>query len=125
MLKPNQDPPGIIRFNWLPGFKLNVCLVLDQYCKWHAGLALLGVLCLSIWTTPHQSFLVAMLLGFLWEVGDGFKKGWWTKEAKAAPKWKRLIFYADGFSWSDLVIFDLIGCILGRVVIFLIGTLCQ
>jgi len=103
------------------GFKFNKCLVIDRYSFAHLILSCLGSLALHFLFnyTPLASCLITLILGFVWDLGDGFKPGWWDAP-KGTNIWVQELFYADGFSWSDVLIFDLAGCVLAYYSLYFI-----
>jgi len=121
--KNKSDPPGILRFMLVPGFKFNTLWIADKHSKWHLVLSTLSAVVLSIWIPDRLAFLTVWIAGLFWEIGDGFKKGWWTLGARQASYLSQNLLYSDGFSWSDWIVYDLTGCILGWGIIFLLGTL--
>jgi hypothetical protein len=101
-------------------FRFNGKAVLDR----HAGVHFLGSagMCLVLglvarWAGVARPDLLgpglALVLGVLWEVADGFKPLWYE-----APfgDWRDLILRADGFSWSDVAV-DLWGVLFGLMVL--------
>ncbi len=101
-------------------FRFNGKAVLDRHSLAHflgsAGLCvLLGLL--VRWAGAARPDLwgpgLALLLGALWEVADGFKPLWYE-----APygDWRDLVLRADGSSWADMAV-DLWGVLLGLMVL--------
>ena len=101
-------------------FRFNGKAVLDRHSWTHfLGSA---ALCLALglvarWTGAARPDLVALglalLLGLLWEVADGFKRLWYESPY---GDWRDQLLRADGCSWSDIVV-DLWGVLLGLMVL--------
>jgi hypothetical protein len=101
-------------------FRFNGKAVLDR----HAGVHFLGsvALCVVLGLLARAAGAVrpglwapglALVLGVLWEVADGFKPLWY--EAPLGD-WRDLVLRADGFSWSDVAV-DLWGVLGGLMVL--------
>ena len=112
-----SDPVGIFRLSFLPQFKLNVLFVKDKHSIAHVLITAALVISLNLLGyRPDQSFWYAFILMLLWDIGDGFKKGWW--QAPKGTSWVvENFWYSDGFSWSDVFVFNLGGGLLGVAVI--------
>ncbi len=101
-------------------FRFNRRFVLDRH-TWVHLFGSLG-LCVGIGLLVYKSGAGrpelpaagwALLLGLLWEVGDGFKPLWYERPFGDL---RDQFLRADGFSWSDLVV-DLVGVLIGMVVL--------
>ena len=58
-------------------------------------------------------FWIAWGLGILWEIGDGFKK----PDDGSVTGWRQWLFRSDGFSVQDAFVWDLLGCVSGRLLV--------
>lgn len=59
----------------------------------------------------YIGFAAAHEAGIIWDIGDGFKP-WFTKGA-GKPIIIQELFYSDGFSLQDVLIWDLFGSLAG------------
>ncbi len=117
-----SPPPWIttlFRLGRLP-FRFNKRFVLDI----HTWIHFLGstALCYAIGLILHYTGAGrpelpgagwALLLGLLWEVGDGFKPLWYERPFGDI---RDQFLRADGFSWSDLVV-DFVGVLIGMIIL--------
>lgn len=101
-------------------FRLNGRVVLDRHSWTH----FLGSasLCLALCLLAQRMGIarsdlwgpgLALLLGLLWEVADGFKLLWYESPY---GDWRDQLLRADGCSWSDVAV-DFWGVLLGLMVL--------
>ncbi len=119
LIRKEDDPLGIVHLSFLPCFKINKRFINDKHSKWHSvGSALLVFILLFLMAPLHLAILYAWLLGFIWDIGDGFKPLW--NQSNSNNFWINNLFYADGFSWSDVFVFDLVGVLVSTGLLLLI-----
>jgi hypothetical protein len=101
-------------------FRFNKKFVMDLHSLTHFfGSALLCCLfaCLAFICNTARPELwgagIALYLGILWEIGDGFKPLWYENPFS---DWRDHLLRADGFSWSD-ILFDTWGVLIGIIIL--------
>lgn len=110
-----DDPIGIYRITFFPVFKFNILFVKDVHSKYHFWLCCAATFFLTGFLSPLiQSIALIWFLGLAWEIGDGFKPLWNTVP-EGTSYIEENLFYADGFSWSDWIVYDTGGVILGTI----------
>ena len=88
----------------------NSAFVLDKWSVWHLLLAEVIAFIVMFFFGAFNGFVIALLLGILWEVADGFKPLYfWRREQSGL---REHILFSDGFSYSD-VIYDAVGALIG------------
>ena len=89
------------------------------------GSMLLAVIAGFLARSPEVGFYVSYGLGISWEVLDGFKP-WYTDFVynEFQPHWfnwlRENTLYADGFSYQDAFVWNLIGALIGTGIVALI-----
>ncbi|MDP2361925.1 MAG: hypothetical protein Q8O14_14445 [bacterium] len=119
MVRQPRHITTLFRFGRV-AFRFNAKAVLDKHAITHFvgsmalcvaltyGAARLGMNRPELWGAG-----VALALGILWEIGDGFKPLW---TESPFGDWRDQMLRADGFSWSDVAI-DIWGVVLGLVLL--------
>ena len=103
----NTYPEGIVKlFTFIRPFYFNKNFVYSWHEYFHFGTSLLIAFFFGFW--------LAWLAGWLWDIADGFKKLY--TEGRDKSWLVQNLLYADGFSWSDVFVFDLIGALAGALI---------
>ena len=114
-------------------FEINKDLGNIKYKSWHnwfhlcaSILFVIGFYFFSSHRIPVVAGLEAWIIGILWDVGDGFKPWFYVfRHRDDRPAWlnwvRQNFFYSDKFSLQDVLVWDLIGCIIGIFILIMIA----
>ena len=81
-------------------FRINLKFIVDKHSIFHILGSVMVYWLFRNWFNIFYSGLLTFFVGLFWEISDGLKKDWHDYQNENIIS---LLFYADGFSWSDIL----------------------